>query len=98
MAGDGTRHSAQATRTAPYAWLVVEGSMMALAIHGPVDADRLYALITAADAIFAEHGAEGGPSLFFDEEEDEDRGEDDEAEGDEEVSASGHEATVGLKA
>ncbi|EYF05537.1 hypothetical protein [Chondromyces apiculatus] len=75
-------------RDLPYAWLVVDQTTMALAIHGPVDADRLYALITAADSIFAEHGAEGGPSLFFDDDDDDENG----AEGDEEDEATEDEA------
>ena len=57
----------------PDAWLYVDGRAMAVVLYGPVDADRMVDLITAADTIFAEHGAEGGPSLFFDEEDD-DRG------------------------
>ncbi|AKT35944.1 hypothetical protein [Chondromyces crocatus] len=62
------RRVRDALRELPYAWLVTTDRTMALAIHGPVDADRLYALLTAADAIFAEHGDEDGPSLFYDEE------------------------------
>jgi len=56
----------------PDAWLRVEGKTMALTLHGAADADRLGDLVTAADIVFAEYGAEGGPSLFGDEEEDED--------------------------
>lgn len=53
----------------PDAWLRVEGKTMALTLYGPIDADRLHELVTAADVIFAEYGAEGGPSLFGDDEE-----------------------------
>lgn len=70
-----SRRVRDALRDLPYAFLVAQGKVMVLAIYGPVDADRLYALVSAADAIFEEHGAEGGPSLFFDEDEDEDEGE-----------------------
>lgn len=79
-----SRRVRDALRDMPYAFLVAEGKVMVLAIHGPVDADRLYALVNAADAIFEEHGAEGGPSLFFDEDEDEERGERDEGEDEDE--------------
>lgn len=57
----------------PDAWLRVEGKTMALTLYGPVDAERMRELVTAADVIFAEYGAEGGPSLFG---EDEDEAED----------------------
>lgn len=50
----------------PDLWLRVEGKSMALTLYGPVDADRMIDLVTAADVIFAEYGAEGGPSLFGD--------------------------------
>jgi hypothetical protein len=50
----------------PDLWLRVDGKVMALTLYGPVDADRMNALVTAADVIFAEHGADGGPSLFGD--------------------------------
>jgi hypothetical protein len=53
----------------PDLWIRVEGKTMALSLYGRVDADRLHALVTAADVIFAEYGAEGGPSLFGDDEE-----------------------------
>jgi hypothetical protein len=55
----------------PDAWLRVEGKTMALTLYGPADADKLGELVTAADVVFAEYGAEGGPSLFGDEEEEE---------------------------
>jgi hypothetical protein len=57
----------------PDAWLVVEGRAMALVQYGPVDAERLRDLVAAADTIFADQGAEGGPSLFFDEEDEPER-------------------------
>ncbi len=50
----------------PDAWLFVQDRAMALAVYGPVDADRMEELVIAADAIFAEHGNEGAPSLLFD--------------------------------
>jgi len=53
----------------PDLWLRVEGKTMALTLYGRVDADRLHDLVTAADVIFAEYGAEGGPSLLGDDEE-----------------------------
>jgi hypothetical protein len=55
----------------PDAWLRVEGKTMALTLYGSADADKLGELVTAADIVFAEYGAEGGPSLFGDEEEEE---------------------------
>ncbi len=48
----------------PAAWLRVEGSTMAVTIFGALEADEIDRLVELADAIFAEHGAEGGPSLF----------------------------------
>lgn len=55
----------------PDLWLRVDGKTMALSLYGRVDADRMHELVTAADVIFAEYGAEGGPSLFGDDEDDE---------------------------
>ena len=88
-----------ALREFPDAWLYVQGRAMALVLYGPVDADRMYDLITAADTIFAEHGDEGGPSLFFDDEDD--RGaddEDDEAEEGEEERGAAMPAKAPVKA
>ena len=48
----------------PSAWLRVEGNAMAVTVFGALPADQLDQLVELADAIFAEHGAEGGPSLF----------------------------------
>ncbi|APR84809.1 Hypothetical protein A7982_10158 [Minicystis rosea] len=59
----------QALLELPDAWLRVDGKMLALTLYGPADADKLNDLVTAADTIFAEYGAEGGPSLFGDDEE-----------------------------
>lgn len=70
-----------ALRELPDAWLYVQGRAMALVLYGPVDADRMYDLVAAADTLFAEHGDEGGPSLFFDDEDD--RGGDDDEEDEE---------------
>jgi hypothetical protein len=55
-----------ALREIPEAWLYVQGKAIALVAYGAVDAEKLESLVVAADAIFAEHGAEGGPSLLFD--------------------------------
>ncbi len=48
----------------PAAWLRVEGKTMTVTVFGNLEADQLDALVQLADTIFAEHGAEGGPSLF----------------------------------
>jgi hypothetical protein len=53
----------------PDAWLRVSDCAMALTLYGPADADLLDDLLFTADAIFAERGAEGAPSLLLDEEE-----------------------------
>jgi hypothetical protein len=60
-----------ALRDLPDAWLYVQGRAMALVLYGPADADKLDALVTTADLIFAEYGDDGGPSLFGDDEDDE---------------------------
>ncbi len=62
----------EALRDLPDAWLYVQGKAMALVLYGPADASKLNELVTAADVIFAEHGEDGGPSLFGDDEDDED--------------------------
>jgi hypothetical protein len=54
----------------PDAWLTVRGRLMALTVFGPADAAQLEQLVIAADALFAEHGADGGPSLVGDEPDD----------------------------
>ncbi len=56
----------------PDAWLRVDGKakIMALTLYGPADADRIQEILAAADIVFAEYGADGGPSLFGDDEED----------------------------
>ena len=36
---------------------------MAYTLYGPADADRIKELAIAADVVFAEYGAGGGPSL-----------------------------------
>jgi hypothetical protein len=55
----------------PDAWLRVDGKtrVMAFTLYGPADADRIQELLAAADIVFAEYGADGGPSLLGDEEE-----------------------------
>jgi len=52
----------------PEGWLRVDGKAktMAFTVYGPADADRIEALIAAADIVFAEYGAGGGPSLLGD--------------------------------
>ncbi|MFO0756006.1 MAG: hypothetical protein U0359_05925 [Byssovorax sp.] len=65
----------------PDVWLSVQGSTMALTLYGAVSADKIHALVAAADVIFAEHGADGGPSLLgesLEEEDDLDDAEEDE--------------------
>lgn len=52
----------------PTVWLRVTGTTMTVTTFGAVPADELDKLVELADAIFAEHGAEGGPSLFGDDE------------------------------
>lgn len=49
-------------------WLFIRGDAMALVRYGHIEASHVHALVDAADAIFAEIGAEGGPSLLGDEE------------------------------
>jgi hypothetical protein len=51
------------------AWLFVRGDAMALVRYGRVDAADVRALVDAADMIFAEIGADGGPSLTGDDDE-----------------------------
>jgi hypothetical protein len=53
----------------PDLWLRVDNKTMALTLYGPADAEKLQSLVAAADVIFAEHGAEGGPSLLGEDEE-----------------------------
>jgi len=48
----------------PDVWLSVSGKAMALLLYGTADAEKLDDLVSAADVIFAEYGAEGGPSLL----------------------------------
>jgi hypothetical protein len=55
-----------ALRDLPDAWLYVQGRAMALVLYGSTDAAKLDELVTVADVIFAEHGEDGGPSLFND--------------------------------
>ncbi|HVY45756.1 MAG TPA: hypothetical protein VHB21_07745 [Minicystis sp.] len=63
----------EALKDMPEVWLRVDGQTMAVTWFGDADTKRLNELVTVADTIFAEHGADGGPSLFGeDDEEDED--------------------------
>ncbi len=52
----------------PNGWLRIDGKakVMAFTVYGLVDADRIGELIAAADIVFAEYGADGGPSLVGD--------------------------------
>lgn len=50
----------------PDAWLLVDGKAMAVSLYGRADAEKLSELVELADVIFAEHGADGGPSLLGD--------------------------------
>jgi hypothetical protein len=47
-------------------WFFVRGDAMALVRYGRIGAEDVRALVDAADEIFAEIGAEGGPSLLGD--------------------------------
>jgi uncharacterized RDD family membrane protein YckC len=51
----------------PDAWLRIQGRVMTLTLYGEADAEQLDELVGAADALFAERGAGGGPTLFGDE-------------------------------
>jgi hypothetical protein len=60
----------------PDAWLRVDGKnrTMAMSVYGLFDAEKMEALVATADIVFAEYGADGGPSLLAEgdgEEEDE---------------------------
>lgn len=55
----------------PEVWLRVEGKAMGVTVYGPADEQKLNELVICADVIFAEHGAEGGPSLLGDDPADE---------------------------
>lgn len=48
----------------PEAWLEVQGQAMSLSLFGAFDADRAKQLVELADVLFAEYGADGGPSLL----------------------------------
>lgn len=54
----------------PWAWVRVQGKTVTVSGFGTFDAEKIDALVELADAIFAEHGAEGGPSLFGEGEDD----------------------------
>lgn len=53
----------------PDGWLRVDGNdkAMAFTLYGPADAAKVDELVAAADVVFAEYGAGGGPSLLPDE-------------------------------
>ncbi len=50
--------------TLPSVWLHVEGNVMALTLYGDFDAGAVDRLVDVADVLFAELGADGGPSLL----------------------------------
>ncbi len=58
----------------PSLWLRVSGKVMSVSVYGPADAEKLRDLVAAADVIFAEYGADGGPSLVGDDEDEEPAG------------------------
>ena len=60
-----------ALKDLPDVWLRADGKAMSLTLYGPADAEKLNELLTTADVVFAEYGADGGPSLFGDDEEQE---------------------------
>lgn len=76
-----------ALRDMPDVWLYVQGRTMALALYGHADASKLDELVTVADVIFAEHGDDGGPSLFGDEDEGDDDSDEDDNDEDEVAEA-----------
>lgn len=49
-------------------WLFVRSDSMALVRYGTIDSARVRALVAGADEIFAEIGADGGPSLLGEDE------------------------------
>jgi hypothetical protein len=48
----------------PAIWMQVEGTVMALTLFGDYDAGSTDRLVDIADVLFAEYGADGGPSLL----------------------------------
>ncbi len=50
----------------PETWVRVDGKAMAVTLYGGADADRIDDLVATADVLFAEYGADGGPSLLPD--------------------------------
>lgn len=50
--------------TFPAVWLAVHGNVMALTLYGPFDAEKVDNLVDVADVLFAEYGADEGPSLL----------------------------------
>ncbi len=58
----------EALMETPAVWLRTQGRFMAISLYGGVDVEKLDELVATADAITAERGAQGGPSLFGDEE------------------------------
>jgi len=72
----------------PGSWLRVDGRAMTLTLYGDADADQLDELVATADAVFAERGAGGAPSLFGEEQAEAARG----ASAERDASATGSEA------
>lgn len=48
----------------PVVWMHVQGRVMAVTIYGRFDPELTDHLVDVADVLFAEYGAEGGPSLL----------------------------------
>ncbi|NUP08519.1 MAG: hypothetical protein HOW73_20920 [Polyangiaceae bacterium] len=48
----------------PNVWLHVQGTVMALTVYGPFDAELVDHLVDVGDVLFAEYGADNGPSLL----------------------------------
>lgn len=48
----------------PEVWVEVQGKAMSVSLFGPFDVERARQLVELADVLFAEYGAEGGPSLL----------------------------------
>ncbi len=61
----------------PDAWLRVDGKAKAMAftVYGFAHTERIEELLAAADIVFAEYGAGGGPSLLGDDDEEEEEAE-----------------------
>ena len=47
-------------------WVCVRGRALALTVYGPIRDEKIASLVDLAEVFVAEHGADGGPSLFGD--------------------------------